>query len=366
MPNDPRLALARDAITAAITAEERRLAGLQAGAPTQLERPPQTIASASQGIDLDQPAQTIFTLDRRELDQLVRVIERELDVSYIDAVTRLDEAYTEASRLLRSKPLTVGDLLRGAGVKNLDAANQTVSLTQQRDEAVQRQLNAELASVSAQKVDAQGRVELDSSIDVPSLLRDDEARERRWRAARAVSPLYAERARFDEDDSMLLEAGFDLVAALERPAVVARAQQHAGELTYELDQVIESERSESARRRELDGTIAALEARRDGPAPAVVKTLDAPDKVPTFIELNASQMDMALREWDLRGHDAISLDDAAAIVTGHAPAPTARPKVPRGRAGDRVELASEVTARQREGASFADAFEQATGVALDG
>ncbi|HXB16398.1 MAG TPA: hypothetical protein VNV44_11725 [Solirubrobacteraceae bacterium] len=277
---------------------------------------------------LEEPAAVMLGPDRQvELDRVVTVAARQLGRDYLDVLQELQDAAVADRQMLKGEPVgpgewksertTLGGLLGQVGVKQLDAVEQDSRLLAERDTAAQRTLDAGLAPVRDLDVDGQGHVLLDKDADVVTLLRDENTRERRWRRARELDAHnYGDRETFDREDMMLLEAGLDLVATLERPATVRAAHEAAAATARELDQVIDANAAKRSRLFTLDSAISTLEAERelaDNGTPATSRPRR--DRPPAFVELTAPEMLKALEAYKA-ADKTVTLDQAAAQVAG--------------------------------------------------
>jgi hypothetical protein len=364
---------------------ERRAAELNAShlIPSSWSMPAPTRPAASKKgstITLDTPAAQLFEAENRvEFDRRLRALSRSRGMDYastLQLVTDRDKAMRE---LMRSEPHSIGQLFAQSGVKELNAFEHEVQLLAQRDSAVTRCLDSSLAPLKQQKVDPQGRVELDQAFNVSAYLHDPERKDRNWRRARDLRPEYADRERWEQDELMYLEAGCDLLAGLERPARVAAAHAQAEDIAQKLDGIIELEMDQQARARQLDQVIGELQDRREevtsSTAPPT-KELDRPvrDKPPTFVELTANEMTLALERYDAGG---VSLDEAAAQVASIPFAKTAQDADfgPGARtagvsdvnyADDRAGLHTSIQAYMKaHGVQYMEALTALTGVATD-
>jgi hypothetical protein len=336
-----------------------------AAAPVTVAR---AAAKVAPSVQLDQPAHELFTLDRREdYDRVLRAVSRELDAPYHEAMEALDRSYKTAQSRYRTTPPTVREVLGGAGAKELDALQTAVFMLEQRDELVGRQLDAALAPVRAERVDGQGRVMLDEDFDVAALLHSPEVRERRWRAARELDQRYQNRSTWDTEDTLHLDSGIDLLASMTRPLRIAQASSAAATTGKELDAIIESDRDQRTRTRELDAAIAALTDRRAEVTGGLTKTLER--HTTAVAELSAAGVRKALA---LQRHTpGMSLEDAAVrTLDGLGSAlPLAGPDHSRTVAAQtgagRGELDQRIRAAQGEnGGDYLAALEAVTGVSL--
>ncbi len=284
---------------------------LDAPAPTPSAAPSSTAM-------LDEPATGLFQLDRREdLDRVVRTAERALQISYPEALTLLTDSADALKEVYKATPDTTRSVLAKMGIRELDLFADDVRLTGERDEALVRELDAGMTELSDENLDAQGRVLLDADADVATLLNDPTTKERRFRQARERDPRYASREVWDADEAVALEANIDLIATMDRPAKMAAVRRGVAETAKQLDAVLETDRTASARTRELDQVITSLEARRNQPGRGDgVKELDRSDAAPpTFIDLDGASMLRALEVYDERR--SLTLDQAAAVVAGY-------------------------------------------------
>jgi hypothetical protein len=339
--------------------------------PAAPATPPRKPAPAPTKL-LEQAPEAIMQADNHvTLDRVLRTLALDQGISYIDALDSFQRRTKAARERMRLTPLTLGEVIGETGVKDLERFDRDCQMVTERDEAVTRQLEADLVPVKAQKVNEQGQVLLGEDFDAAAYLHDDERRERAWRAARTLSADYGDRRRFDETDVMLLEGGVSLLATLERPAQIAKAHEGAGELARTLDNIIESDRTTTARTKELDQAVAALELQRDV-AGDTTKTLD--DGVPAaFHALDGDAMVRAIRLWESRpgttleqaSTEIAQLDRPAVSVTGPAIPLAGTPYPDIGGMGDgHRELDGRIRAEQANGLSFADAFAKVTGVAI--
>ena len=316
---------------------------------------------------LDRPVLDLFQSDRhQDLDRVVRIAARTLGIDYPEALTQLDAATQELGTVFKAGPDRTRAVLAKLGIKELDLFEDDVRLSGERDDAIVRELDASLAEVDRERLDGDGRVLLDADTDVAHLLNDPEAKERRWRQARDLDPRYRDRATWESDELLALDSGVDLVATMTRPARIAAAHQKAAGTAKELDAILESDRTTSARTRELDQVITSLEARRNQSGKDVVKQLDRSEGPPTFVELDGAAMLRAVEVYEQRG-SRITLDQAAAIVSGHEldDAPSVPIATGHSRADDHVALAREIDAyQQANGVPFTDALAALTGVNL--
>ena len=283
---------------------------------------PSPRATSTPQVSLDTPARELEQ-NHEVLDRMLRVLARTLDCDYVTALEKWTNASKSQHELYKNpgEVDTARGVLKHAGVKELDTFGHDLQMTLDRDIFVGRRLEADLMAVKDEPTDADGNVLLEQGFDLPALLHSDEKKERRWRAARALNPAYANREHWEADDLLHLESGVDLLRTLERPAKLAAARKGASDLAIQLDQIIESDHSSTVRVRELDTAISHLTAITAERAAAVsgVKTLDQPTptrtRAPTFVELTAGEMVEAIVHYEERGK-RISLDEAAAVVAG--------------------------------------------------
>jgi hypothetical protein len=312
---------------------------------------------------LDQPISDLLQVDRhQDLDRVVRIAARTLGIDYGEALTQLGAVTDELGTLYKSAPDKTRAILSKIGIRELDLFEDDVRLSGERDDAIVRELDASLAEVDRERLDGDGRVLLDADTDVAHLLNDPEAKERRWRQARDLDPRYRDRGIWESDELLALDSGgVDLVATLTRPARIAAAHQKAAGKAKELDAILESDRTTTARTRELDQAIGSLEAARNGRG-RDVKQLDDGDPV-TFVSLPGGKMLEAIDCWERRGK-RISLDAAAAIVSGREldDAPTV--PIETSATGEDA-LALQIDAYQQANeVSYTDALAAVTGIQL--
>ncbi|HXP38207.1 MAG TPA: hypothetical protein VN817_10615 [Solirubrobacteraceae bacterium] len=311
---------------------------------------------------LDRPISDLFQVDRhQDLDRILKTVVRTLGIDYGEALTQLGAAADELGTLYKSAPDKTRAILSKIGIKELDLFEDDVRLSGERDDAIVRELDASLAEVDRERLDGDGRVLLDADTDVAHLLNDPEAKERRWRQARDLDPRYRDRGTWESDELLALDSGVDLVATLTRPARIAAAHQKAAGKAKELDAILESDRTTTARTRELDQAIGKLEAARNGRR-SDLKQLDDGDAV-TFVSLPGAKMLEAIDCWERRGK-RISLDAAAAIVSGRElnDAPTV--PIENGATGEDALALQIADYQQANDVPYTDALAAVTGIRL--
>lgn len=293
--------------------------------------PPQRPAPSEptrEPLTLDSPAHALFAdpSRRADLHTVIRTIALATGDSYPDALTRAQETWEDLREAAGTGPVTLRRVLGGAGVKHrqLDGALTDMRTLEARDDRARQLLSQAAQPLSAERLDSRGRVLLDSGFDVPALLHDPEARERRWREARKLDRAYQDRSRWEEDDALHLESGLDLLATLTRPVLLAEARRRADSAIRMLDAAIHAAEGPDSRARALDAAPFDAHLSLDAAAP------DA-SAAAGLGQLDSPQLSAAVNGY----RQGLSL--SAAVAQATAPHPTAAPA---GGFPERAELAA--------------------------
>lgn len=251
-------------------------------AAAQLEAPAPGAAPADGSYSLDSSPQALLR-DEMACDALVNSLCDSTGGNYADLVVALSSVSDSPTvrHALGRLGQTCGTYVHAKELEAVETGFR--ELEAHRSQQV-RMLEAETQVAADQ--DEAGRVLLDSGFDVAGYRGDPVAQERDYLRAKQLSSYYAGagRARWDEDNELYLSSGLSLAKSLERPA-----------------------------QRE---TVRMALAAPPAASSATVRTLDRAEPV-KFVSLSAEAMLLALSEWEARGRDKVTLDQCAAIVSGH-------------------------------------------------
>jgi hypothetical protein len=306
----------------------------------------------------------------RELDATIRAAMRQAGSDdYVSTLEAFRTAYQDARESPGIGVASLSRVLSTTGVRKLEAFETDCRTLERRDVEVRRTLDAAMAPVRQERLDAQGRVALDDDFDLPRYRRDDEAQERDYLAVRRLDRAYEQRSAFDDANIAFAEAGLSLRKTIERPLALAQARQEAATVAMTLDEALRAGGTASERRKLLDAAIERL----DGPSATVqpsvrapgVRMLDGDEQQARDVavaerlhELTAMQLDRALH---LYLHDAVSLEAAAEAARREFPdtaRPTAAPAPDEPVLDERAMLDQRVRAHAAEHQlSYADALD---------
>jgi len=246
------------------------------GAPTRST--PAAVPATGGPYTLDSSPQALLQ-DEMALNALAGAVVDSTGAAYHEVVVALSQVAD--SRTVRD---ALGRLGQTAGiyVRELAAVETGLRELEARQQQQVRMLEASEQVLADE--DEAGRVMLDQGFDRVGYRHDPIAQDRDFERAKQLSSQYASRARFDADNMLYLDSGLSLVKSLERPA----------------------------QRKQVKMALAAQPAASS----ATVRTLDSAEPV-KFVSLSAEAMLLALSEWEARGRDKVTLDECAAIVSGH-------------------------------------------------
>ena len=246
------------------------------GAPTRST--PAAVPATGGPYTLDSSPQALLQ-DETALNALAGAVVDSTGAAYHEVVVALSQVAD--SRTVRD---ALGRLGQTAGiyVRELAAVETGLRELEARQQQQVRMLEASEQVLADE--DEAGRVMLDQGFDRVGYRHDPIAQDRDFERAKQLSSQYASRARFDADNMLYLDSGLSLVKSLERPA----------------------------QRKQVKMALAAQPAASS----ATVRTLDSAEPV-KFVSLSGEDMLSALSEWEKRGRDKVTLDECAAIVSGH-------------------------------------------------